>query len=127
MMEASVKWQVMDIAKPPRLSGLYAVKHLKKWMYIGKAQCIATRIVSKRHPIQITAGLTLVKLSYFWCPVPLNELTRSENKQIRALDPEWNGGTTWDPVTDALGPCCQADYTISFDDMLAAIGGSSTP
>ena len=103
---AGGKWRRMDIQAPPCVSGLYGVKGVDRWMYVGRSVCIATRIKAKKHPIQITKDLTSLSLSYYWYPVARELLARAENAEIRALAPEWNGGTSFE-CWEAVGPACR--------------------
>lgn len=87
-----MEWQQFHLDTPPSQPGIYAIKGGERWMYVGRSVNVAKRLSSKRHPAQITRGLTALALSYWWFPCAEHQRS-TENRLIAELDPEWNGGT----------------------------------
>jgi excinuclease UvrABC nuclease subunit len=90
-------WQQFYLDAPPSQPGIYAIKDGERWVYVGRSVDVAKRLSSKRHPAQITRGLTSLGLTYWW--FRCDEHQRStENRLIAELEPEWNGSTSFDPI-----------------------------
>jgi hypothetical protein len=108
-----VAWRELDITNPPGCSGIYAVKDsiTEEWFYIGKAKCIAARIVCRPHPIQITKDANL-KLSYFYLHAEEKDISWLERYLIREHTPDWNGATAFGAAVNTPWVCCNlpVDY-----------------
>jgi hypothetical protein len=120
------KWRLLDIQNPPECSGIYAVKHQSQdlWYYIGKSQNIASRIIAKNHPIQVTKN-TKLGLSYLYLQVDKQHIGWAEKYLIKEHDPEWNGATSFNASWYTQWMCC--DLPLSNNEfnrrlMLEAIG-----
>jgi excinuclease UvrABC nuclease subunit len=90
-----MEWLQFDLDAPPSEPGIYAIKAGDRWLYVGRSGDVAKRIQQKRHPAQITRGLTSLSLSYWWSPCTHRQ-ARVEHRLIAELEPEWNGSTTYD-------------------------------
>jgi hypothetical protein len=101
-----VVWRRMTLSKPPKGSGIYAIKSGRQWLYIGKAQSVCARVLTRRHPVQITLGLDALNPSYWYCLLPADLIHRAECQQIKEHKPEWNGGTEFYPYGTIDGPTC---------------------
>ena len=116
-----VAWRRMTPSKPPKGSGVYAIKSGRQWLYIGKAQSIWARVLTPRHPMQITSGLDALKLSYWYCLLPAELMHRAECQQIKQHEPEWNGGTEWFAYHTVHGPTCQWSPPLTVADIKRAL------
>lgn len=103
-----MKWRRFDLASPPACSGIYAIRHGRRWLYIGMSTNIAKRIQQPRHPALITRSLP--GLSYHYLPMEA-DLRRTEKRLHESLKPEWNGGTSWENPRHVIpmGPHCIID------------------
>jgi hypothetical protein len=101
------KWRSLDIENPPECPGIYAVKDRTQdlWYYIGKSQNIASRIVVKNHPIQVTKNIKL-NLSYLYLKVDKQHIGWAERYLIKEHDPEWNGSTSFNASWYTRWMCC---------------------
>lgn len=114
-----VTWRRMTPNKPPKGCGIYAIRHGQRWLYIGKSQSIRERVLTPRHPMQITKGLDTLKLSYWYCLLPVELIHRAECQQIKQHEPEWNGGTEWSCYHVVHGPTCQWNPPLTSASMAA--------
>lgn len=101
------KWRPMDIENPPICSGIYAVTNTAQdlWYYIGKSQNVASRIVVKNHPIQITKNID-IDLRYWYLRVDKKHIGWVERYLIKEFDPEWNGSTSFGASAYTQWVCC---------------------
>ena len=121
-MKLKKPWRPLDIASPPKESGIYAVTSGSQWLYIGRSINIAARVTNPCHPIQITKNLTSLQMSYFWQPAAKDtSLARQENALIHQYDPEWNGSTEFGGPSK--WPTCAAMLPISQEAMDALMSG----
>jgi hypothetical protein len=118
MADLSVQWQEFTLAKPPGKAGIYAIKCGDRWLYIGKAAEITPRIKKSNHPVRITADLP--GLSYWWISSGADR-DWLEQALIQRHQPEWNGGTSWNGISQ--WPQCNRDWTadVAESDALAAL------
>lgn len=117
-----VAWRKMTPGKAPKGSGIYAIKSAQQCLYIGKAQSIQARVLTPRHPVQITLGLDTLNLSYWYCLLPVDLIHRAECQQIKQHEPEWNGGTEFYPRGPIDGPTCIWNPPLTDSDVKALWG-----
>jgi excinuclease UvrABC nuclease subunit len=120
-------WRRMSLDSLPSCRGVYAIKAIDRWLYIGKAVSICARLKNKRHPAQITRHLKSVQMTYLYMPIE-DSLGKAEGHLIRKYSPEWNGATSFEGR--GRGPCCQIPLPNTSHNyllILASIEAATTP
>jgi excinuclease UvrABC nuclease subunit len=118
-----MNWQPLDVLNPPSCPGIYAVtnENMTKWFYIGKSKNISKRIVAKSHPIQVTKDVSIGQ-SYFYLCVSEEDIGWFERYAIKRLDPEWNGGTSFQSdLNNSWMRCDLHNVVVDQNVLLAAI------
>lgn len=107
----SHRWVEVDSNAFPEIPGIYGIqfKDSKRWFYIGKAENIAKRLQSSRHPLAIAKSLR-AEFRFFYIHCPENR-TRIENSLIRLLKPLGNSGTSFSSLYERReGAFCEIRY-----------------
>jgi hypothetical protein len=110
-----IQWQPLDLENIPTVSGMYAFKHKEHWLYIGSADNLSVRLGNHNLPFKIARehfpGAT------FLCYLE-DSSQKLKHKLHKQLSPEWNGGTSFEPVQwaemyAAIGWHCVTEYEFS--------------
>jgi hypothetical protein len=92
-----MNWQLLNLQAIPKISGVYGFQHHEQWLYIGKAKNLANRL-TKHHPA-LSVALSLALPIRYWYQ-PSDAPSRLESQLIRELRPEWNGGTSYEEMSE---------------------------
>ena len=91
---------------------------------MGKAKNIAQRVLSKKHPLQITKDI-VPELTCYWQEAE-HKRHSLEVRLINEHSPLWNGCTAHGGVTGVQpsGPCCVWDGWVSAGEIMEALDGA---
>jgi hypothetical protein len=92
-----MNWQTLDLKNIPPCSGVYGFKNGDRWLYIGRARNLAKRLTSHHPALQIACSLTL-PISYWY--IPSDTPGKLEGQLLQELEPEWNGGTSREVMSE---------------------------
>jgi hypothetical protein len=109
-----IDWRPLDIDNPPSVAGVYAIAspNMSNWYYIGRSINIAKRITVKSHPVQVTKDVNLGQ-KYFYARLPKDDIGWLERYLLKRLEPEWNGGTSFDASWRTPWVCCDVPLDCS--------------
>ncbi|MEH2002595.1 MAG: hypothetical protein V7L00_28320 [Nostoc sp.] len=90
-----IKWQSLNLENIPTDAGLYAFKYNERWLYIGSANNLSVRLGNHHLPLQIARKY--FPGASFLCYLE-DSSQKLKQKLHKQLSPEWNGGTSFEPV-----------------------------
>lgn len=119
-----MNWLSLDLGDIPEESGVYGFKFSDRWLYIGQSKNLKQRLNKQHIPLQIALEMAMLFCCEFRNPhllyCPTDSPRDLEKRLIRELQPEWNGGTSFEIF--GAGPACKSGVeNATFEEMEQAL------